>query len=265
MKGVLKTIWDNKKEELARAKKDLPEQELLARVQAAPARRGRSFAAALRDRAAQAGCSVIAEVKKASPSKGLIRPDFRPADIARSYEAGGAACVSVLTEQKYFLGSPEILREVRAACALPILRKDFMLDPYQVLEAKAWGADAVLLIAAALSAGQMKDMAAAAADLGIDVLVESHNETEIEKALELEGALIGINNRNLETFGEDLGTTERLIRLVPADRWVVTESGIRTREDVARMLACGAKSFLVGEAFMRKPNPGAALQEIFHA
>lgn len=265
MKGVLKAIWDNKREVLARARLEVPEQSLLAQIKAAPTRPRHAFGDALRQKAAEAGRSVIAEVKKASPSKGLIRPDFRPSEIARSYEAGGAACLSVLTEERYFLGSSAILREVRAACALPILRKDFLLDPYQVLEAKAWGADAVLFIAAALSSGQLHEMAAAAAEAGLDVLVESHNEEELGRALELEGALVGINNRNLETFDVSLETTERLIAMIPAGRWAVTESGIRTCEDVRRMLGCGVKSFLVGEAFMRRTDPGAELKELFHA
>lgn len=265
MKGVLRAIWANKREELARARLEVSEQSLLTQIKAAPVRPRHAFADALRQKAVKSGCSVIAEVKKASPSKGLIRPDFRPSEIARSYEAGGAACLSVLTEEKYFLGSSAILCEVRAACALPILRKDFLLDSYQVLEAKAWGADAVLLIAAALSSSQLHEMAAAAAETGLDVLVESHNEEELGRALELEGVLVGINNRNLETFDVSLETTERLMAMIPAGRWAVTESGIRTREDVSRMLGCGVKSFLVGEAFMRRTDPGAELKELFHA
>lgn len=265
MKGVLKAIWDNKKQELARAKLEVPEQSLMDQIKSAPVRSRHAFADALKQKAAEAGCSVIAEVKKASPSKGLIRADFRPGEIARSYEAGGAACLSVLTEEKYFLGAPEILREVRAACSLPILRKDFLLDPYQVLEAKAWGADAVLLIAAALSTDQLHEMAAAASEAGLDVLVESHNEEELGRALDLEGALVGINNRSLETFDVALETTERLKAMIPVGRWAVTESGIRTREDVDRMLRGGVKSFLVGEAFMRRIDPGACLKELFYA
>ncbi len=265
MNGILKTIWDNKRAELQEAKAVLSEAALLQTIRESDLSPCRGFAASLRAKAAERRCSVIAEVKKASPSKGLIRPDFHPADIARSYQEGGAACLSVLTEKKFFLGSPEILREVRANSTLPVLRKDFILDPYQVAEARLWGADAVLLIADALSSAQMKELAASAADFGLDVLIESHSEKEIEKALEIPDVLIGINNRNLETFEVSLETTERLSKLIPEGRWVVTESGIHRREDVERMLSCGVKSFLVGEAFMRKENPGQALGELFHA
>ena len=203
--------------------------------------------------------------RKASPSKGLIRPDFRPAEIAASYAEGGAACLSVLTEEEFFLGGPEVLREARQTVTLPILRKDFVLDPYQVLEARAWGADAVLLIAAALSADQMRELAQTASEVGIDVLIESHSEPEIEQALQIPEAMIGINNRNLETFEVSLATTERLKQLIPDDRFAVSESGIHQRADVDRVLAAGVSAFLVGEAFMRKENPGEALKELFYA
>lgn len=265
MNGILKAIWDDKNQEVFRSKRGLSEQDLLLQIQHLHSRPLHAFSTALRKMASERKCSVIAEVKKASPSKGVIRHNFQPAEIVRSYEAGGAACISVLTEQKYFQGSPEILQEARAASSLPILRKDFLLDPYQVLEAKAWGADAVLLIAAALSDHQLRDLSAAAQEVGLDVLVEAHDEEELGKALEVEEGLIGINNRNLETFEVDLSTTERLIKRIPSSRWVVTESGVRTREDVRKMKMCGLRSFLVGEAFMRDCDPGASLRNLFYA
>ena len=257
MQGILRTIWDHKRESVRRAKERLPEASLLAEVKPLLGTPCRGFAEALRRTASERGAAVIAEVKKASPSKGLIRPDFRPAEIAASYAAGGAGCLSVLTEEEFFLGGPGV--------TLPILRKDFVLDPYQVLEARAWGADAVLLIAAALSADQMRELAQTASEVEIDVLIESHSEPEIEQALQIPGALIGINNRNLETFEVSLATTERLKRLIPDDRFAVSESGIHEKADVERVLAAGVSAFLVGEAFMRKENPGEALKELFYA
>lgn len=265
MQGILRTIWDHKRESVRRAKERLPEASLLAEVKPLLGTPCRGFAEALRRTASERGAAVIAEVKKASPSKGLIRPDFRPAEIAASYAAGGAACLSVLTEEEFFLGGPGVLREVRQTVTLPILRKDFVLDPYQVLEARAWGADAVLLIAAALSADQMRELAQTASEVEIDVLIESHSEPEIEQALQIPGALIGINNRNLETFEVSLATTERLKRLIPDDRFAVSESGIHEKADVERVLAAGVSAFLVGEAFMRKENPGEVLKELFYA
>ena len=265
MQGILRTIWDHKRESVRRAKERLPEAALLAEVKPLLETPCRGFAEELRRTASERGAAVIAEVKKASPSKGLIRPDFRPAEIAASYAEGGAACLSVLTEEEFFLGGPEVLREARQTVTLPILRKDFVLDPYQVLEARAWGADAVLLIAAALSADQMRDLAQTASEVGIDVLIESHSEPEIEQALQIPEAMIGINNRNLETFEVSLATTERLKQLIPDDRFAVSESGIHQRADVDRVLAAGVSAFLVGEAFMRKENPGEALKELFYA
>ena len=258
MQGILRTIWDHKRESVRRAKERLPEASLLAEVKPLLGTPCRGFAEALRRTASERGAAVIAEVKKASPSKGLIRPDFRPAEIAASYAAGGAACLSVLTEEEFFLGGPGVLREVRQTVTLPILRKDFV-------EARAWGADAVLLIAAALSADQMRELAQTASEAGIDVLIESHSEPEIDQALQIPGALIGINNRNLETFEVSLATTERLKRLIPDDRFAVSESGIHEKADVERVLAAGVSAFLVGEAFMRKENPGEALKELFYA
>jgi indole-3-glycerol phosphate synthase len=206
---------------------------------------------------------VIAEVKKASPSKGVLRADFRPAEIAASYAAGGAACLSVLTDREYFQGAPEYLQAARAACALPVLRKDFLVDPYQVFEARATGADAILLIVAALSLGEMQEMEGIARELGMAVLVESHDGVELDLALQLATPLIGINNRNLRSFEVSLDTTIGLLPRIPADRLVITESGILAPADVARMRASGVHAYLVGEAFMRAAEPGAELKALF--
>jgi indole-3-glycerol phosphate synthase len=208
--------------------------------------------------------AVIAEIKKASPSKGVIREDFRPAAIAKSYEKGGAACLSVLTDQQYFQGSAQYLRDARAACKLPVLRKDFMIDPYQLYEARAMGADCILLIVAALEMQQMRDLEELSHDLGMAVLVEVHDADELELALQLETPLIGINNRNLRTFDVTLQTTLDLLEKLPDDRFVVTESGIFTPEDVALMRNNDVHAFLVGEAFMRQPDPGAELAKVFY-
>jgi len=207
--------------------------------------------------------AVIAEIKKASPSAGVIRPHFEPAAIARSYEAGGAACLSVLTDREFFQGGDEYLREARAACRLPVLRKDFIVDEYQVYEARAIEADCILLIVAALGDAQLRELAGLAAHLEMDVLVEVHDEEELDRALALDTPLIGVNNRDLRTFRTRLDTTLRLKARVPEDRLVVTESGIHTREDVARMRANGVHAFQVGEAFMRAPDPGQKLAELF--
>ena len=208
--------------------------------------------------------AVIAEIKKASPSKGVIREDFRPAAIAKSYEKGGAACLSVLTDQQYFQGSAQYLRDARAACKLPVLRKDFMIDPYQLYEARAMGADCILLIVAALELKQMRELEELSHDLGMAVLVEVHDADELELALQLETPLIGINNRNLRTFDVTLQTTLDLLEKLPDDRFVVTESGIFTPEDVALMRENDVHAFLVGEAFMRQPDPGAELAKVFY-
>jgi len=202
-------------------------------------------------------------VKKASPSKGVIREDFIPADIAQSYAEFGAACLSVLTDAQFFQGSVDYLKQARASCQLPVLRKDFMVDPYQIYESRCMGADAVLLIAACLDDVQMKEMEAIAFDLDMAVLVEVHDQAELERALRLKTPLIGINNRNLKTFEVSLDTTLGLRSQVPSDRILVTESGIHTRDDVLRMGAAGVNAFLVGEAFMRAPEPGEALAQLF--
>ena len=223
----------------------------------------RSFEAALRTRMASGGAAVIAEVKKASPSKGVLREHFVPAEIAASYAAGGAACLSVLTDERFFQGAAAFLQQARAACTLPVLRKDFIVDEYQVVEARALGADCILLIAACLDDALMGDLEACAHALGMGVLVEVHDGVELNRALRLKTPLLGINNRNLKTFEVTLDTTLGLLSQVPADRLMVTESGILNRGDVLRMRAAGVHAFLVGEAFMRAPDPGAALAELF--
>ena len=206
---------------------------------------------------------MIAEIKKASPSKGVLREDFIPADIAQSYAECGAACLSVLTDVQFFQGEVDYLKQARASCQLPVLRKDFMVDPYQIYESRAMGADCILLIAACLDDAQMKDLEAIARSLDMAVLVEVHDGAELERALKLKTPLIGINNRNLKTFEVTLDTTLALKYLVPIDRLLVTESGIQTRDDVLRMGAAGVNAFLVGEAFMRAPDPGEALSALF--
>ncbi len=223
----------------------------------------RDFVGAIRAKMAQGKPAVIAEVKKASPSKGVIREDFIPADIAQSYAEFGAACLSVLTDAQFFQGSVDYLKQARASCQLPVLRKDFMVDAYQIYESRCMGADAVLLIAACLDDAQLKDMEAIALGLDMAVLVEVHDQPELERALRLKTPLIGINNRNLKTFEVSLDTTLGLRSQVPADRILVTESGIHTRDDVLRMGAAGVNAFLVGEAFMRAPEPGEALAQLF--
>lgn len=258
---ILRKILDRKHEEVAARKRRDPIASLEQRIaEQSPVRK---FAKALRKRIAAAEPAVIAEVKKASPSKGVIRADFYPAQIAASYQAGGASCLSVLTDVDFFQGSDAYLQEARAACDLPVLRKDFTVDPYQVIEARAIGADAVLLIVAALEDDQMLELAQTASGLGLDVLVEVHDRAELERALVLDTALIGINNRDLHTFETRLETTLELLPYVPADHVVVTESGIHTAEDVALMRNHKVYGFLVGEAFMRAPEPGEKLREMF--
>ena len=258
---ILNKILRRKAEEVAARRAQVPVAELVRRIETAGAPRG--FVAAIERKIAADQAAVIAEIKKASPSKGLLRADFRPAEIAQSYARAGAACLSVLTDIDFFQGADEYLRAARAACALPVLRKDFTVDPYQVHEARALGADAILLIAAALDDAMLGELAALAAGLGLDVLVEVHDGTELERALRLDTRLIGINNRNLRTFETRLETTLDLLAHIPADRIVVTESGIHTPADVARMRAAGVHAFLVGEAFMRAPDPGVRLAELF--
>ncbi len=233
------------------------------RAAAADAAAPRDFTAALRTRVAAGNSAVIAEIKKASPSKGLLRPDFDPAAIAASYEKHGAACLSVLTDAQFFQGAADDLVRARAACALPVLRKDFMINPYQIYEARALGADCILLIVAALDDARMHELEAVAHALGMAVLVEVHDSAELERALALKTPLLGINNRNLRTFETRLETTLGLLETIPAGRLVVTESGILAAADVARMRAGGVHAFLVGEAFMRATDPGAELQRLF--
>lgn len=230
-------------------------------AQAMPA--PRDFVGAIRQKIAAGQAAVIAEIKKASPSKGVIREDFQPAQIAASYEKGGAACLSVLTDREFFQGSPEYLQQARAACALPVLRKDFMIEAYQVYEARTMGADCILLIAAALDLPRMRQLETIAHDLGMAVLVEVHNAEELDLALQLETPLLGINNRNLRTFEVTLDTTLDLLPRIPAGKIVVTESGIFTPEDVALMRQHAVHTFLVGEAFMRQPEPGTELARVF--
>jgi indole-3-glycerol phosphate synthase len=223
----------------------------------------RDFVGALRAKIVAGQPAVIAEIKKASPSKGVLRADFIPADIAQSYAEYGAACLSVLTDQQFFQGCIDYLKQARASCQLPVLRKDFMVDAYQVYESRACGADAILLIAACLDDAQMKDFEQIAYGLDMAVLVEVHDAQELERALKLKTPLIGVNNRNLKTFEVSLDTTLRLMRDIPADRLLVCESGIHSRDDVLRMGAAGVNAFLVGEAFMRADEPGEALAALF--
>ncbi|BCT91879.1 indole-3-glycerol phosphate synthase [Lysobacter helvus] len=261
MRDVLQTILERKAEEVAerRALRSLDAVREAALAQPPP----RGFVKALRAKRALDLPAVIAEVKKASPSKGLIRADFDPAAIARSYEAGGAACLSVLTDVDHFQGSDAYLQQARAACSLPVLRKDFTIDAYQVYEARALGADCILLIVAALDDVRLADLTVLALELDMDVLVEVHDIDELERALQVPAPMLGINNRNLRTFDVSLDTTIAMRDAVPADRILVTESGIATRDDVARMRDHGVHSFLVGEAFMRARDPGTALRELF--
>lgn len=258
---ILKKILRRKAEEVAERAARVPMTVLRERARAADAPRG--FAAAIRRRVAAGQPAVIAEVKKASPSKGVIRPDFDPAAIARSYEAGGATCLSVLTDVDFFQGADAYLQQARAACSLPVLRKDFIIDPYQVIEARAIGADCILLIAAALSDAQMRELAEVAGEYGLDVLVEVHDRNELMRTLPLGLPLVGINNRDLRTFEVSLATTLDLLPAIPADRTVVTESGILVADDVALMRRHGVHAFLVGEAFMRAAEPGERLRELF--
>ena len=261
MSDILEKILATKRDEIAKAVAAVPLAEMRARAEAAPP--ARDFVGALRAKLAAGRPAVIAEIKKASPSKGVIRADFRPAEIAVSYEKGGAACLSVLTDRDYFQGSPEYLKAARAACALPVLRKDFIVDPYQVYEARAMGADCILLIVAALALPAMQDLEAQALELGMAVLVESHDAAKLDAALQLKTPLMGINNRNLRTFEVSLDTTLALLPRIGGDRIVITESGILAPADVARMRSHAVNGFLVGEAFMRAADPGAELARLF--
>ena len=261
MADILQRILATKVDEVAAAKRARPPAELLVAARAAGA--PRDFVGALQAKIAAGRPAVIAEIKKASPSRGVLRPIFDPPGIAARYEAGGAACLSVLTDRPYFQGAPEYLTSARAAVALPALRKDFIVDDYQVLEARAWGADAVLLIVAALDDARLAAFEACANDLGMAVLVEVHDGAELDRALKLATPLIGINNRNLRTFDVSLATTLDLLPRIPAGRLIVTESGILAPADVATMRAHGVHAFLVGEAFMRAADPGQALAALF--
>ena len=261
MSDILNKIIATKVVEVAAAKAKLSLAEVQAAAKSASA--PRDFVGIIRAKITANQSAVIAEIKKASPSKGIIREDFRPADIAKSYEQGGAACLSVLTDVEYFQGSPEYLKQARAACSLPVLRKDFMIDPYQVYEARAMGADCILLIAAALDLTTMRALEKIAHELGMAVLVEVHNGEELDLALQLETPLLGINNRNLRTFEVTLDTTLGLLARIPQNKIVVTESGIFTAEDVALMRKNNVHTFLVGEAFMRQPEPGVELAKVF--
>ena len=261
MSDILDKIVAVKREEVAAAVM----QKSLAVVRADAESRvlTRDFEGAMRAKIAAGQAAVIAEIKKASPSKGVLRADFIPADIAQSYAEHGAACLSVLTDKQFFQGSVDFLKQARASCDLPVLRKDFMIDTYQVYEARARGADAILLIAACLDDAQMAEMEAVARSLDMAVLVEVHDKAELERALKLKTRLVGINNRNLKTFEVSLQTTLDMLPDVPADRLLVTESGIQTPEDVLRMREAKVNAFLVGEAFMRSSEPGEALSKLF--
>lgn len=260
---ILDTIIARKFEEVAEGKKHYSLADQQQRAAAADPVRG--FTAALTQRISAEQPAVIAEVKKASPSQGVIRHDFRPADIAQSYATHGASCLSVLTDRDFFQGHDDFLKAARDAVTLPVLRKDFMVDPWQIFEARALAADAILLIVAALSDGQLSELYDAAEQAGCDVLVEVHTSEELQRALALPGGLLGINNRNLKTFDTRLQTTLELVAALPAERPVITESGIHTRDDVALMRDAGIHGFLIGESFMRAADPGKALADLFAA
>jgi indole-3-glycerol phosphate synthase len=261
MSDILDKIVAVKREEIAAAKRRRGLVSL--RSDAESRRDARGFEAAMRAKVAAGHAAVIAEVKKASPSKGVLREQFVPAEIAASYERGGAACLSVLTDERFFQGAAAYLEQARAACALPVLRKDFMVDEYQLFEARAMGADCILLIVACLDDVLMRDLEACAAALGLAVLVEVHDGAELERALRLKTPLVGINNRNLRTFDVTLDTTLGLLPRVPGDRLLVTESGVLVRDDVRCLRDAGVHAFLVGEAFMRADDPGQALSDLF--
>jgi indole-3-glycerol phosphate synthase len=259
---VLQRILETKRAEIREARAAVPQAEIERRAHAAPP--SRDFVGALRAKIAAGRPAVIAESKRASPSKGLLRDPYDPAAIARSYERVGAACLSLLTDREYFQGAPEHLQAARAACALPVLRKDFMIDAYQVYEARAWGADCILLIAAAIDLPRMRELEEVANELGLAVLVEVHDATELDRALLLRTPLVGINNRDLRTFETRLETTLTLRARVPTNRVVVSESGIATLEDVRTLWQGGVRAMLVGEAFMRASDPGTALADLLN-
>lgn len=265
MSDILNKILAVKVDEVAAAKKYQSFASLRAEVETNKDGQAdlRSFEGSLRGKIAAGKAAVIAEIKKASPSKGVLRPDFHPTEIAQSYAEHGAACLSVLTDVQFFQGAPEYLQRARAACALPALRKDFMIDPYQIYQARHWGADCILLIVSALDNGLMADLEACAHELGMGVLVEVHDAQELETALKLRTAMLGINNRNLRTFEVSLDTTIDLLPRITPDKLVITESGIMSAADVTRMREANVHGFLVGEAFMRAENPGAELAKVF--
>lgn len=261
MSDILSKIVEVKRQEVAAALKRKSFEVVRADAQSRVLTR--NFLAALQNKVQADEPAVIAEIKKASPSKGVLRADFVPADIAQSYAEHGATCLSVLTDEQFFQGSADFLKQARASCHLPVLRKDFMVDPYQIYESRAMGADAILLIVACLDDGRMRELEAIAMGLDMAVLVEVHDEHELERALKLKTPLVGVNNRNLKTFEVSLDTTLRLKALMPAGRLLVCESGIHTREDVLRMRTGGVQAFLVGEAFMRAPDPGQTMADLF--
>ncbi len=266
MSDILNKILAVKADEVAAAKTHQSLASLRREVESDAAARNslRGFEASLRTKIAAGGAAVIAEVKKASPSKGVLRADFNPADIAASYAQHGAACLSVLTDEQFFQGKPDYLKQARAACEIPVLRKDFMIDSYQLYQARSWGADCILLIVAALDHGLMAELEACAHELGMGVLVEVHDDEELTAALRLKTAMLGINNRNLRTFETSLQTTLDMLPRIPADKLVITESAILKPDDVQRMRDADVHAFLVGEAFMRAPDPGLELQRLFN-
>lgn len=261
MTDILARILETKKEEVATARQMRSEADILREAKSRKDLRG--FLKALEAKIAEGKAGVIAEVKRASPSKGVIRENFNPVEIATSYAAHGAACLSVLTDVQFFQGSSDYLRQARAACSLPVLRKDFMVDPYQIINARALGADCILLIVAALSRQQLTEFETVALELGMDVLIEVHDRDELDIALDMKSPLIGINNRDLRSFKTSLQTTLDLLPLIPDTKLVVTESGILTPDDVKLMRDHNVNAFLVGEAFMRAPEPGEALRDLF--